>query len=89
MKFLLFYDYVENMLERRTPFREAHLELVRKYHGEGTLLAAGALMEPTDGAVFVFTEREAAERFAGEDPYGKAGLVPAWRVRDWNVVIGL
>ena len=88
MKYLLFYDYVENMLERRTPHREAHLALATRYLEEGKLLMAGALMEPTDGGVFVFTEREAAERFAQEDPYMSAGLVPSWRVRDWNVVIG-
>ena len=31
MYFLLFYDYVDNVLERRAPQREAHLALVREY----------------------------------------------------------
>lgn len=88
MKYLLFYDYVENMLERRTPYREAHLALATSYVERGTLQMAGAFAEPTDGAVFVFTDRAAAEAFPTEDPYVKAGLVPSWKVRDWNVVIG-
>jgi hypothetical protein len=29
-----------------------------------------------------------AEDFARNDPYVKAGLVTAWRVRQWNVVVG-
>ena len=88
MKYLLFYDYVDNMLERRAPFREEHLVLARRYVENGLLQMAGAFAEPTDGAVFVFTDRAAAEAFPTEDPYVKAGLVPSWKVRDWNVVVG-
>ena len=90
MHWLLFYDYVEDILERRAPFRDAHLSLAREAHGGGQLLLAGALAEPTDGAVFVFTgdDAGAAEEFVGRDPYVANGLVTAWRVRPWNVVIG-
>jgi proline iminopeptidase len=38
--------------------------------------------------VFRSDSREAAERFAREDPYVKEGLVTSWRVREWTVVIG-
>ena len=88
MKYLLFYDYVENMLERRTPHREAHLALALAYQERGALQMAGAFADPTDGAVFVFTDGAAAESFVEEDPYVAAGLVPAHRIREWNVVIG-
>ncbi len=90
MHWLLFYDYVENILERRAPYREAHLALARSAHARGELLMAGALAEPADGAVFVFTgdDAKAAERFARVDPYVQNGLVTAWRVRAWNVAVG-
>ena len=90
MYWLLFYDYVEDMAERRAPFRDAHLVLARQAHERGELLLAGALVEPLDGAVFVFTVEDAAtvEAFVENDPYVKEGLVTTWTVRQWTVVIG-
>jgi uncharacterized protein YciI len=90
MYWLLFYDYVEDILERRAPFREAHLALAGEAHRNGTLLMAGALSEPLDGAVFVFeaNDRTAVEEFVGKDPYVDEGLVTAWEIRPWTVVVG-
>jgi hypothetical protein len=87
--FALFYDTVDNFVERRQPYRQAHLELIDAAHREGGLLLAGAL-EPGDGALLVFRTDTAAdvERFAGCDPYVASGLVKSWRVRQWAVVIG-
>ncbi|MGH3781537.1 MAG: YciI-like protein [Pseudonocardiaceae bacterium] len=87
---LVFYDYVDGIVERRAPFREAHLALVGEAHERGLLLMAGALAEPVDGAVFVFTtdDRSVVENFVATDPYVREGLVTAWRIRPWNVVIG-
>lgn len=87
---LLFYDYVDDIAERRTPFREAHLTLAREMHERGILLMAGALVEPLDGAVlaFVTDDRSIVENFVAQDPYVREGLVTSWRIRSWNVVIG-
>ena len=89
--FALLYDVVDNFVERRMPFREAHLRLVRDANGRGLLLFAGALGDPPDGALLVFQAESSAavEAFAVADPYVIEGLVTAWRVRPWNVVIGL
>ena len=86
---LLLYEYVEDYLERRAPFREAHLALARAAHDRGELLMAGAVPEPA-GAVFVFRSdtAHAAEAFAGADPYVENGVVTGWSVRRWNVVVG-
>lgn len=87
---LLFYDYVDDIGERRAPFREAHLALAREMHERGVLLMAGALVEPLDGAVlaFVTDDRSIVENFVAQDPYVREGLVTSWRIRSWNVVIG-
>jgi len=88
--FILQYDYVENAVEKRAPFREGHLAIARAAHARGEIVLAGALADPVDGAVFVFRveDREAVERFAREDPYVRNGIVTRWRVRPWTVVIG-
>ena len=86
----MLYDLVDDYLERRAPLREAHLALARAAHERGELLLAGALADPTDEAVLVFTTDDVSvvEDFARNDPYVNEGLVTSWTVRRWNVVIG-
>ena len=90
MYWLLFYDVVDDYLERRTPLRGRHLARAQDAYQRGELIMAGALADPPDGAVLVFRADSATpvERFAREDPYVKEGLVTDWRVRQWSVVIG-
>ena len=88
--FALTYDVVPNFAERRLPFREVHLRLVRDAHERGVLLFAGALGDPPSGALLVFRSDgpAAGEEVARADPYIREGLVTAWQVRPWHVVIG-
>lgn len=90
MHTILFYDVVDDYLERRAQFRAEHLELGRQAQERGELILAGALAEPVDGAVLVFRGEspDAAVAFAKADPYVRNGLVKAWRVRKWTTVIG-
>src|SRR3954471_11451990 len=78
---LLFYDYVENIVERRGPHREEHLAYARRFKEDGQIVMAGAAGAPPHGAVFVFRGDDArvAEAYAREDPYVREGLVTAWR----------
>lgn len=89
MMYLLFYDYVEGMAEKRAPVRGEHLELANTAVGRGELVYGGAFTDPLDGGLLLFRTREAAESFAGSDPYVRTGLVTNWRVREWNVVVGV
>lgn len=90
MYYILFYKTVNNYIEKRAPFREAHIALARKAHENGDLLLGGALDDPADTAILVFKGEspEAAETFVKNDPYVKNGLIEEWSIRPWNVVIG-
>lgn len=90
MHYLLMYDLVPDYLERRSAYRDAHLQCAWAAVTRGELLLAGALAEPTDGAVLLFQSDSpaAAEAFARADPYVIAGLVTQWRVRPWTTVVG-
>lgn len=90
MHYLLFYDVVEDYVERRAPLRAAHLEHARRAHRAGELILGGALANPVDGAVLLFrgSSPAVAERFAETDPYVLNGLVTRWRVREWTTVVG-
>lgn len=87
---LLLYDVVDDYVARRAPLRADHLARATAAHERGELVLAGALADPPDGAVLVFRGDDAsvAEEFARADPYVANGLVTAWRVREWTVVIG-
>jgi uncharacterized protein YciI len=82
---ILFYEYVEDILERRGPHREEHLARIR---AEDRIVMAGALGDPVHGAAIVFRDAdpETIEAFAAEDPYAVAGLVTARRIERWTLV---
>jgi uncharacterized protein YciI len=85
----LFYDYVEDVLEKRAPLREDHLAWARRWKADGRIVMAGALGNPPHGALFVFLvdEPEQVEEFVAGDPYVSGGIVTGHRVVPWNVVI--
>ncbi|HTP18162.1 MAG TPA: YciI family protein [Solirubrobacteraceae bacterium] len=84
--YILFYDYVADILERRAPHRDAHLALIRAAKDDGRILLAGPLGDPPHGAAIVFKDRTAAEAFPESDPYVTNGLVTDWQVDPWAVV---
>jgi len=89
MHLVLEYALADDYLERRPALRDDHLALARAAHERGELLLAGALQDPYDRALLVWTApREVVERFAEDDPYVVQGLVTGWSIREWNVVIG-
>jgi uncharacterized protein YciI len=87
--FALFYDVVDGFVDRRMPFREEHLRLVREANARGEIVIAGALGDPPEGALLVFRVPSigVAEEFARRDPYVTHGLVVGWKVRPWAVVV--
>ncbi len=87
---VLLYKTVENYVERRAPYRAEHLAYAEAARTHGELFLGGALGDPADAAILVFRGESpsAAEDFARNDPYVKAGLITEWKVRPWTVVIG-
>ena len=75
------------MIEKRKPYREAHLKLIKEAYDSGSMTMAGAFEGAPSGSLLVFkgSEKVAAE-FAKNDPYVKNGLILKWYVRPWNVV---
>ena len=84
---VLKYKYVADMLERRGPYREAHLRNIRGEMAAGRMNVAGAWAD-TSGAQFFFVAERASEEdvaaFARADPYVQNGLVTDWRVQDFS-----
>jgi uncharacterized protein YciI len=68
--YILFYEVVDEYVNRRASFREAHLEHAANAHHRGHLVMAGAFANPVDGAALVFQagNPSVVEDFAREDP---------------------
>uniref|UniRef100_A0A7S4HJ48 YCII-related domain-containing protein n=1 Tax=Odontella aurita TaxID=265563 RepID=A0A7S4HJ48_9STRA len=89
--YLLNYDYVPDVLEKRAPHREGHIGLAKKLIDEGKCLSGGPTGPPSmdvpTGALFIFTELAAAEYFVAKDPYVEHGIVTDHSIQEWNVVV--
>ena len=87
---LLTLNYTPDILEKRGPYRDAHLQGARDAKTAGKLLMAGALANPVDAGLFVFTPAATEDEirsFVEGDAYVKAGLVTGWTTRPWMVVV--
>jgi uncharacterized protein YciI len=90
-QFLLHYEYIPEVLEKRPPHREEHLKLAKDMVADGTCLSGGPTgpvsMEVPTGALFVFTNAEAAQDFVEKDPYVEHGIVTSHSIQEWNAAI--
>ena len=88
--YALFYDLVDDYIQRRTQYREEHLRLAKDSQNRGEMVLAGAFAEPADQALLLFKSDTSSvvEQFVKNDPYVRNGLVKKWTIRIWTVVIG-
>lgn len=84
MKFVLFYELAAGGMPKVMENYPAHAARLREFHERGVLLMAGPLGNPAEGALAVFTVREAAEEFVASDPFVTNGVVGNWRLMEWQ-----
>ncbi len=86
----MFYQYVEDVLEKRKPYREAHIALANSYAEKGKVKLGGAVGnvgEDPDKALIVFTTEKAAKEFLKKDPYMEHGIVKGHNLQEFHVVV--
>ena len=90
-QYLLRYEYIPDVLEKRDPYREGHLGLAKQFIADGKCLSGGPTgdvgMEIPSGALFIFTDAESAKAYAASDPYVLNGIVTGHTIEEWNVVL--
>lgn len=92
-QYMLTYDYIPDVLEKRGPYREQHLQLAADMAAAGTCLAGGPFGplqpggSPPTGALFVFDSADAAQEFVDKDPYVSGGIVTAHKIQAWTVAV--
>lgn len=88
-KFVLMGTYCEDVVERRGPFREAHLAGLKAQQAEGVLITLG----PTEDLTQVFgiyeaDDEETVRSLVEGDPYWQNGIWTSYDVKAWIQAIG-
>jgi uncharacterized protein YciI len=88
MKAVVFYESADGALAKTPEHFPAHRARWQEFAGRGELLMVGPFANAQeDGAMAIFTTREAAEEFVRGDPFVLHGLVRKWTIREWNEAI--
>jgi uncharacterized protein len=87
MKYVLCYQSSPDVATLAPLHGAAHRAWLKEYLSTGTLLMIGPFANPHEGALGIFTTREAAENFAKNDPFVLNGVVERWFVREWREVV--
>ncbi|USR90392.1 YciI family protein [Phormidium yuhuli AB48] len=83
-KFILWGNYCENALEKRQPYRKAHLDGLAKQKESGVLVTLGPTEDNTQVFGIYEAEDEATVRKLIEnDPYWQHGIWTEYEVKAW------
>lgn len=83
-KYILFGSYCDNALEKRTPYRQAHLEGLGKQKAQGILVTLGPTKD--NSKVFGIYEAENEEivkNLVESDPYWQNGIWTDYEIKEW------
>ena len=84
MKAVVFYESAPGVAARAPAHMAEHRARWAEFGRRGELLMIGPFANTQqDGAMAVFTTREAAEEFVCGDPFVLNGVVRNWFIRDW------
>ena len=87
MKCVVFYEAAPDRLAKAPSNFAAHKARIDRFAERGVLLMVGPWANPAEGALAIFTSREAAEEFVGGDPFVANGVVGRVTLKDWNEIL--
>jgi hypothetical protein len=83
-KYVMWGSYCEDVLEKRAPYRQAHLEGLNLQKERGILITLG----PTQDLTKVFGIYEASDeatvrQLVESDPYWENGIWTEYNIKEW------
>ena len=83
-RYVLFYESADDVMSKAPAVYPDHLARLKEFKARGELLMVGTFADPqADGSMAIFDSRDAAESFAGGDPFVLQGVVRSWTVKEW------
>lgn len=83
-KYVMWGRYCDNVLERRAPHRQAHLDRLAALQHEGALVTLGPTADLTQVfGVYVAEDEPTARGLIEADPYWQQGIWTEYQVWEW------
>ncbi|MDX2231531.1 MAG: YciI family protein [Leptolyngbyaceae cyanobacterium bins.349] len=83
-KYVMWGTYCQDVLEKRSPYRQAHLDGLAQQKADGILLTIGPTQDVTQCFGIYEADNEAIVRQLIEsDPYWQNGIWTEYQVKEW------
>ncbi|WP_088893329.1 YciI family protein [Leptolyngbya ohadii] len=83
-KYVLWGRYCENVLEKRAPYRQAHLDRLSQLKDEGKVITLGPTKDVTRVfGVYEAETEDAARQLVEDDPYWQNGIWTEYELLEW------
>ena len=83
-KFVVWGSYCENVLEKRAPFRQVHLDNIKAMFESGRLLTIGPTQDLSKVfAVYVASDIAEARQLVESDIYWQNGIWTDYEIHEW------
>ena len=83
-KYVMWGSYCENVLEKRAPYRQAHLDRLAALKASGSLFTLGPTTDQEKVfGVYEASDEAAARQLVEDDPYWQNGIWTSYELREW------
>lgn len=83
-KYVLWGSYSENALEKRTPYRQAHLDGLKQQKAQGILVTIGPTKDNSQVfGIYDAPDLDTVKQLIENDPYWKNGIWTEYNVKEW------
>jgi uncharacterized protein len=83
-KYIMWGSYCEGVLEKRTPYRQSHLDGLAKQKESGVLITVGPTKDVTKVfAIYEADSEESVRTLVESDPYWQNGIWTEYTIKEW------
>jgi uncharacterized protein len=88
-KYVLWGSYCSDVLDRRAPHRQAHLDGLNQQKADGILVTLGPTQDLTQVfGIYDAPDIDTVKALIEGDPYWKNGVWTSYEVKEWIQAIG-
>jgi uncharacterized protein len=83
-KFVIWGSYCENVIEKRAPYRQAHLEGLNQQKDRGILITIGPTADLSQVfGIYEAASQEEVRKLIEADPYWQNGIWTEYHIKEW------
>jgi uncharacterized protein YciI len=88
-KYVMWGSYCADVLEKRAPYRQAHLDGLAKQKEAGVLITLGPTKDLTQCfGIYEAADEAVVRQLVEADPYWQHGIWTSYEVKEWIQAIG-